>query len=173
MLSALLWLWLEWSYRFSYVMATKRTSTQRAHWERDRLAVRCLEVFDCQVYWQNIGWQGQGLAFEVYICMFVMLLWVYIQTGRYTLRVTSQTSYSPAWVHNTNTEKYILCMHVFKFPESTNTMYIRWRYILIFGSRYDMVWKLNRSHCIMFLSQFMLIRARSRWLSSLYFRTIK
>jgi hypothetical protein len=46
MLSALLWLWLEWSYRFSYVMATKRTSTQRAHWERDRLAVRCLEVFD-------------------------------------------------------------------------------------------------------------------------------
>jgi hypothetical protein len=31
-----------------------------------------------------------------------------------------------------------------------------------------MVWKLSRSVCYMFLSEFMLICARSRWLSSLY-----
>ena len=33
-----------------------------------------------------------------------------------------------------------------------------------------MVGVLNRTHWVMFLSEFMLICARSRWLSSLYFR---
>ena len=35
------------------------------------------------------------------------------------------------------------------------------------------VWKLNRSHCVMFLSEFMLICAGSQSLSSLYFRIMK
>ena len=36
-----------------------------------------------------------------------------------------------------------------------------------------MIWKLYRSHCVMFLSEFMLICTRSQWLSSLYFRIMK
>jgi hypothetical protein len=60
-----------------------------------------------------------------------------------------------------------MLLTLFAFLNVINVMYLR-------RVSQDMtVWKLNTSHCVIFLSEFMLICAPSRWLSSLYFRIMK